>query len=116
MKYVITESRLENFVFKLLDKEFKNLNNFKLEGHPHIFYIQEGNVIFFYDTETEVLYVPNDPVGNLLSKILDLNKDEIETILKIWVNHNYKLNINSIGMGNFKNLEKIKNGIRNKRE
>jgi hypothetical protein len=113
MKYIITENRLNNFIFNYLNKNFKGLELFKVEKHPHIFYVQDDKIIFFYDPETKILYVPNEHIGDILSKYLNLNENEIESILKLWVKLTYNLDISSIGLGEFKNLQKIKNETHN---
>lgn len=108
MNFIITESKLEKTIIQWLNKNYGHLNLFKSKKQfQYIFFIKDKNVIIFYDTETEVLYVPNDHIGYVLKEMLGIEKYYAELLINIWVTQKYNIHIKQVSFGNFKNLPKI---------
>jgi hypothetical protein len=84
MKYIITESRLENFIFKYLDSEFPIITNYK---HSFIFTDNEktsDNIKIFVDTEGDEIGI-NSELVNFFENMFSLSYDNLGPIIKKWV-------------------------------
>jgi hypothetical protein len=73
MKYIITESRLENFIFKYLDSEFPVITNYN-----------RAFVFTDVDTEDDEIGI-NSELVKFFEDMFSLSYDELGEIIKKWV-------------------------------
>jgi hypothetical protein len=84
MKYIISESRLENFIFKYLDDLLPVITNYK---KAFIFADNEKNsddIKIFVDTEDDEIGINGDLV-KFFENMFSLSYDEVGEIIKKWV-------------------------------
>jgi hypothetical protein len=90
MKYVITESRLNNFITNWLESEYGDMEKFKHPGYEELFLSQEGMFKMSYISRTKRLYV-KDNIWDFVREMFNLDNDETGQILKDWVNKKFGL-------------------------
>jgi hypothetical protein len=84
MKYIITESRLESFIFRYLDSEFPIITNYK---HSFIFTDDEktsDDIKIFVDTEDDEIGM-NSSLVTFFENTFSLSYDELGEIIKKWI-------------------------------
>jgi hypothetical protein len=84
MKYIITESRLENFIFKYLDSEFPVITNY---NRAFVFTDNDENtddVKIYVDTEDDEIGI-NSELVKFFEDMFSLSYDELGEIIKKWV-------------------------------
>ena len=92
MKYIITESKLEQVVIKYLNKMYGDLKEYTKDEYPgHIFYVKDKKVHMFQDLKTNDLFVNYDTIWSDLKTIFGLEDSEIKRIISKWVEETYKL-------------------------
>jgi len=90
MKIIITESRLNSAVLKWLDKEFGNLTEV-VKGEVTFYVDQDGLPLFMYYQEDKDLfiYISYDRIWGLLESIFGIKYEQIQDILRIWLEETY---------------------------
>ena len=84
MKYIITESRLENFIFNYLDELLPVITNYK---KAFIFADNDktsDDIKIFVDTEDDEIGINGDLVA-FFENMFSLSYDEVGEIIKKWV-------------------------------
>lgn len=89
MKYIITESRLNKFIIKWLDNADIKLTD--SPSSPRIHFSKEGNPIMSYDKRNGYVSVSGPKIGDYLDKLFNLNLEQSEEIIKIWLETRYNL-------------------------
>jgi hypothetical protein len=90
MKYIITENKLEQVVFKYLNRFYGNLEEYTKDEHPdRVFYIKDDKV--YMEREKNVLWVDYFTIWKNLENIFSLKDSEIQHIITKWVKETYKL-------------------------
>jgi hypothetical protein len=94
MKYIITESKLEESILKWLDKKF-NLNNLEKvysdRAPDSVFYKNNGKIILEVYKNFKV-YVNYYEIWEIMETMFKLEYEEIQDILKIWLSTTLGLN------------------------
>jgi len=92
MKYIITESKLENVVIKYLNKMYGDLEEYRREDFPDkIFFIKDKKVYMELNLKNDDLYVSYGTIWLDLENTFSLEFDDIQSIIKKWVEETYKL-------------------------
>jgi hypothetical protein len=92
MKYIITESKLENVVIKYLNKMYGDLEEYRTDKHPDsVFFIKGKKVFMEQDLEIDDLYVHSDTIWKDLVDTFSLENDEIRHIIKKWAEESYNI-------------------------
>ena len=92
MKYIITESKLEQVVIKYLNKAYGDLEQYDMEGFPHsIFFIKNDMLYLEYHSKKDKLYVRYNPIWTDLSTMFGLDYDECKNILSKWIELTYSV-------------------------
>ena len=94
MKYIITESQLDRAALKYLNIEYGDLTPYETDEYPnHIFFMKDGEVIFDYNKKNGWVYISNEKIWSLLESFFGLEYEEIQDLLKQWVEEHYKLRV-----------------------
>jgi hypothetical protein len=88
MKYVITESRLENLIFNWLDTQYGDLNKFKHPSYEEVFLERNGMFKMAYINRTKRLYVKNE-IWDFIKNVFSLDNDEVGDLLVKWGNNKF---------------------------
>ena len=98
----MNKHQLERVVIKWLNKNFGNLTPKKHKDHPNsVFYLNSNNdVMMEYDEHYEDVYIHNDHIWLNLESLFNLKYDDIQSIIKVWLEETYKL-------GNLKQIFKM---------
>ena len=92
MKYIITESKLENVVFRWLDEEFGDLDIIDSDRYPEdIQYEKNGDLVFNYNTRTHRVLINYSTVWSYLKNLFGLSNKQIEEITKKWIEDRYRI-------------------------
>jgi hypothetical protein len=92
MKYIITESKLEQVVIKYLNKVYGDLEEYRTDEYPDsLFFIKDKKVYMEQNFENWILYVEYDTIWSDLKNIFSLDYDEIKQIITEWVEDTYNL-------------------------
>ena len=92
MKYIITESKLEEVVIKYLNKMYGDLKEYRTEKHPDcIFFIKGKKVYMEQDLENDMLWVGYDTIWSDLRDTFSLEYDDVQSIITKRVEVTYNL-------------------------
>jgi hypothetical protein len=92
MKYIITESKLENVVIKYLNKVYGDLEEYKTDKYPDtIFFVKNKKVYMEQDLKNRRLYVDYGTIWSDLEDTFSLERGEIKSFIKKWVEVTYNL-------------------------
>jgi hypothetical protein len=90
MKYIITESKLEQVIIKYLNKGYGDLNVYRVDGNSDsVFFVKDDKV--YMEREKNVLWVDYFTIWTDLETIFSLKDSEIQEIITKWVKETYKL-------------------------
>jgi hypothetical protein len=93
MKIIITESRLSKVIVKWLDNEYGNLTQV-VRGKMVSYVDQDGLPILIYyrnKNNNGGVYVNFQKVWELLGIIFGMNRQQIQVMLKIWLEETYNI-------------------------
>ena len=92
MKYIITENKLEKVILNFLNKGYGDLTEYRTIEYPDsIFYIKGKKIYMEQDFENGILWVDYDTIWSDLTKWFLLEYDDIQSIIKKWVEEAYNL-------------------------
>jgi hypothetical protein len=93
MNIQVNKHQLERVVIKWLDKHFGDLTPKKRKDHPNsVFYVNSNNLVMMeYDQENEGVYIHYDHIWSKIESLFHLNYDDIQSIMKDWLEEAYKL-------------------------
>ena len=92
LKYVITESKLEEAIIKYLNKLYGNLEEYRLAKYPDIVFFIKGNKVFMeLGLKNGYLLVDYDTIWKDLENMFLLEYDEIQSFIGKWVKEDYEL-------------------------
>ena len=92
MKYIITESKLENVAIKYLNKVYGDLEEYKTDEHPDsVFFVKDKKIYMEQDLENDDLWIDYYTIWSDLENTFLLEDDEIQSIISKWVEETYKL-------------------------
>jgi hypothetical protein len=90
MKYIITESKLENVVIKYLNKMYGDLEEYIKDDYPNkVFYIKGKKV--YMEHNFHKLWIDYYTIWLDLADTFSLENDEIRHIITKWVEATYNL-------------------------
>jgi hypothetical protein len=94
MKYIITENQLNRAALKYLNIEYGDLEPYELGNYPdYIFYMKDGEVILQYNKKNGVVYISYDKIWSFLDSFFGLEYEEIQNLIKIWLEEHYNLRV-----------------------
>jgi len=92
MKYIITESKIEQVVIKYLNKLYGDLEEYRQDGYPDSVFFVKGNKVYMeHYLKKKKLYVDYYTIWSDLENTFSLEDDEIQSIIKDWVQVTYNL-------------------------
>jgi hypothetical protein len=92
MKYIITESKLENVAIKYLNKVYGDLEEYKTDEHPDsVFFVKDKKIYMEQDLENDDLWIDYYTIWKDLRNTFLLEDNEIKSIISKWVEETYKL-------------------------
>ena len=94
MKYIITESKLQDVALKWMDKNFHpdKLEIVKSEKYPNsIFFRKDGKVVMEQDLKNKNFWFHYDKIWSFLKKFFNMNNTEIQVLLIFWLENTFKL-------------------------
>jgi len=92
MKYIITESKLENVVIKYLNKMYGDLEEYRTDNRPDSVFFVKGKKIFMeQDLKNDYLYVGYETIWKDLEDTFLLEYNEIQSVIFKWVEETYNL-------------------------
>ena len=93
MDIQVNKDQLERVVVKWLNKHFGNLTPKKHRDYPNsVFYVDDNNqVLMEYDKENEDVYIHYEYIWLKIESLFHLNYGDIQSIMKVWVEEDYKL-------------------------
>ena len=105
MKYIITESKLEQTIFKYLDMDFGGLESDKVERFDVVFKSSEGDYNEFGWSEPGILTVQRDATEKLTDFFMLDIYDSLNLIGK-WFQDRYNLPVSKVKLTRFLLLDK----------
>lgn len=85
---------LKHKIIKYLNSEFSDLEQFETKKHPdYIFFMKDGEVVFDYNKKNGDVYISYDKIWSFLKKFFGLEYEEIQDIIKEWVEEHYNLRV-----------------------
>jgi hypothetical protein len=94
MKYIITESKLNKTILKWLNSEYGDLTPYETEEYTdYIFFKKNDTVIFDYNKKNGVVTISYDHIWSFLENFFGLEYEEIQDLIKKWVEEHYKLGV-----------------------
>ena len=94
MKYIITESRLNDIVKSWLSNSFGDLVPYETKKYPnYIFYRKGDEVIFEYNKKNGYVYISYDKIWSFLQSMFGMEDQQIQDLTKEWVEEHYKLRV-----------------------
>ena len=102
MKYIITESKLEQVAIKYLNKMYGNLEEYRTDEYPDKVFYMKGNKVYMelYVSLEEYgynfLYVEYETIWGDLQHSFSLKTDEIRQIITKWMEETYHLDGNTL--------------------
>ena len=92
LKYVITESKMEEVIIKYLNKLYGNLEEYRITKYPDIVFFIKGNKVFMeLGLKNGYLLVDYDTIWKDLENMFSLEYDEIQSFIGKWVKEDYEL-------------------------
>ena len=93
MDIQVNRHQLERVVIKWLDKHFGDLTPKKRKDHPNsVFYVNSSNeVMMKYDKKNEYVFIRYENIWSKIELLFHLNYDDIQSIMKVWLEEAYKL-------------------------
>jgi len=92
MKYIITESKLEEVIIKYLNKFYGDLEKYKTTKFPDtILFTKDKKVYMRQNLKNGRLWVDYNTIWSDLETIFSLENPEIKSIITKWVEETYKL-------------------------
>ena len=105
MKYIITESRLEDTIFKYLDTEFGGLESAEGKKFDLVFKSKDGDYNEFGWYESGILTMQTDVIDKLIDYfMLDMNQSV--NIVGKWFQNRYNLPVKKARLTRFMLLDK----------
>jgi hypothetical protein len=93
MNIQVNKHQLERVVIKWLDKHFGDLTPKTTEEYPNsVFYVNSSNeVMMKYDKKNEYVFIRYENIWSKIELLFHLNYDDIQSIMKVWLEEAYKL-------------------------
>ena len=94
MKYIITESKLQDVALKWMDKNFHpdKLEVFTSEKYPDsIFFRKDGKVVMEQDLKNKNFWFDYYEIWSFFEKFFNMNYTEIQEVLRVWLENTFKL-------------------------
>jgi hypothetical protein len=93
MDIQVNKQQLERVVIKWLNKHYGDLIPKKHKDHPEsLFYVNINNkVMMEYNQENGRVYIHYDQIWSKIESLFHLNYSETQSIMKVWVEEDYKL-------------------------
>jgi hypothetical protein len=92
MKYIITESKLENVVIKYLNKMYGDLEEYRTDERPDSLFFFRGKKVYMeYHLKYGHLLIDYYTIWKDLEDTFSLENDEIRHIITKWVEVTYNL-------------------------
>jgi hypothetical protein len=101
MKVIITENRILSVAKKELTKKFGDLRPYETDKWPgYIYYIDDNKNIYFecYKKNGKV-WVNDNSVWTFLEDVFQLDFNQIQQLIKEWLEEHYKLSVRQINRG-----------------
>jgi hypothetical protein len=110
MKYIITESRLNDIVKSWLSNSFGDLIPYETKKYPnYIFYGKGGEVIFEYNKKNGCVYISYYKIWSFLESMFGMEHQQIQDLTKEWVEEHYKLKVTTTSSVNTFVLDRWRN-------
>ena len=93
MNIIVDKPQLVRAVLLYLNNNFGNLTPKTAEKYPDsIFYVNSDNeVMMEYDKENEYVFIHYENIWSKIKSLFHLNYNDIQSIMKVWVEEDYKL-------------------------
>jgi len=93
MNIQVNKHQLERVVIKWLNKHFGNLTPKTTEKYPNsVFYVNSNkDIMMEYDQENEDVFITYNHIWSKIELLFHLNYDDIQSIMKVWLEEAYKL-------------------------
>ena len=94
MKYIITESKLQEVALKWMDKNFHpdKLEVFTSEKYPDlIFFRKDGKVIMEQNLKNKYFWFDYYEIWSFFEKFFNMYYTEIQEVLRFWLENTFKL-------------------------
>jgi len=92
MNIPVNKNQLERVVVKWLNKQYGNLTPKKYKDVNSVFYVNPSNeVMMEYNKGTDCVYINYDEIWLKIESLFYLNYIDIESIIKAWLEKDYKL-------------------------
>ena len=96
MKYIITESRLNNIAIKWLNINYGDLKPFERNIYPnYVFFRKDDTNIFVYNKENGTVSISYGDIWSLLESMFDMEYAQIQDITKEWIEDHYNLEVST---------------------
>ena len=94
MKYIITESRLNNLIYNYLDDNFSDLHT---ELNPrfkqYVYYFKGTEMILVYAPRTEQVVTEDVHMFSPLEHMFSMNQNQLIPIVREWLSKTYNIPI-----------------------
>ena len=101
MNIIIDRPQLVRVVLLYLNNNFGNLTPKKHKDYPNtVFYVDDNNeVLMDYDKKNGYIFIHYDQIWSKLESLFHLDYYDIESIMKVWLEEDYKLGNLKLGGG-----------------
>lgn len=97
MKYIITESQLNQAALKYLNSEYGDLKPFQSETYPNFIYYKKNNIdILEYNKKYGTFRVNYDRIWSLFEDYFSMEDEQIQKLIKLWLEEHYNLRVTEI--------------------
>jgi len=94
MKIIITENKLNDIVFKWLNKGYGDLKPYETNQYPdYIFFIKDKEIIFDYNKKNGLSYISYDNIWSFLENMFGMEYEQIQEVTKLWLEEHYNLRV-----------------------
>ena len=101
MEILITESKLERVAINWLNNNYGDLEPYETKEYPNlILYLEGKTVIIEYNKKNKDVYVNYEKIWKFFKSYFSLENEQIQHLIKMWVEENYKLKVKSASYNN----------------
>jgi len=102
MKYIITESQFNEFIYRFIDKILGGLEEMTTKSHPTMkfFVNSDKQYLFHYNIDSETVVLRNrsitEHIYNYLENMFGIDPNQSHRIFKQWFFDNYGIKVHKI--------------------
>ena len=111
MRYIITESKLQDVALKWMDKNFHpdKLEIVKSEKYPDSIFFRKDGIIVMVQNLNKFFWFHYDEIWSFFKKFFNMNYTEIQALLRFWLENTFKLDGHTTPVINYFQTQGLEN-------